>query len=73
MIKMWSTFTENKLNPLDVMVMVSQEEADKVIEKAKKEIDEGTFTGSIDIDDTVILKNDIKRIENTIQQYLNNR
>ena len=73
MINMWSTFSENKLNPFDVMVMASQEEADKIIEKTKKEIDLGIFTGSIDIDDTVVLENDIKRIERTIEQYLKNR
>jgi len=70
MIKMWSTFTDNKLNPLDVMVMASQEEADKIIEQVKKEIDMGIFNGSIDIDDTIVLDNDIKRIERTIKQYL---
>lgn len=73
MIDMWSTFSENKLNPFDVMVMASQEEADKIIEQTKKEIDLGTFTGSIDIDDTVVLENDVKRIEHTIEQYLKNR
>lgn len=73
MIDMWSTFSENKLNPFDVMVMASQEEADKIIEQAKKEIDLDIFTGSIDIDDTVVLENDIKRIERTIEQYLKNR
>lgn len=73
MINMWSTFSENKLNPFDVMVMASQEEADKIIEKTKKEIDLGIFTGSIDIDDTVVLENDVKRIERTIEQYLKNR
>lgn len=73
MIKVWSTFSENKLNPFDVMVMASQEEADKVIEKAKKEIDLGIFSGSIDIDETVILENDEKRIEQEIKQYLKNR
>lgn len=73
MIDMWSTFSENKLNPFDVMVMASQEEADKIIEKTKKEIDLGIFTGSIDIDDTVVLENDVKRIERTIEQYLKNR
>lgn len=73
MINMWSTFSENKLNPFDVMVMASQEEADKIIEQVKKEIDLGIFTGSIDIDDTVVLENDIKRIERTIEQYLKNR
>jgi hypothetical protein len=67
---MWSTFTDNKLNPLDVMVMASQEEADKIIERVKREIDMGTFNGSIDIDDTIVLDNDIKRIERTIKQYL---
>lgn len=73
MINMWSTFSENKLNPFDVMVMASQEEADKIIEKTKKEIDLGIFTGSIDIDDTVVLENDVKRIKRTIEQYLKNR
>ena len=73
MINMWSTFSENKLNPFDVMVMASQEAADKIIEQAKKEIDLGIFTGSINIDDTVVLENDIKRIERTIEQYLKNR
>ena len=73
MIDMWSTFSENKLNPFDVMVMASQEEADKIIEKTKKEIDLGIFTGSIDIDDTVVLENDVKRIKRTIEQYLKNR
>ena len=73
MIKAWSTFSENKLNPFDVMVMASQEEADKVIEKAKKEIDLGIFSGSIDTDETVILENDEKRIEQEIKQYLKNR
>ena len=73
MINMWSTFSENKLNPFDVMVMASQEEADKIIEKIKKEIDLGIFTGSIDIDDTVVLENDVKRIKRTIEQYLKNR
>ena len=73
MIDMWSTFSENKLNPFDVMVMASQEEADKIIEQTKKEIDLDTFTGSIDIDDTVVLENDVKRIEHTIEQYLKNR
>lgn len=73
MIDMWSTFSENKLNPFDVMVMASQEEADKIIEKTKKEIDLGIFTGSIDIDDIVVLENDVKRIERTIEQYLKNR
>lgn len=73
MINMWSTFSENKLNPFDVMVMASQEEADKIIEQVKKEIDLGIFTGSIDIDDTVVLENDVKRIKRTIEQYLKNR
>ena len=73
MIDMWSTFSENKLNPFDVMVMASQEEADKIIEQVKKENDLGIFTGSIDIDDTVVLENDVKRIERTIEQYLKNR
>ena len=63
---------DGRLNGFDVMVMVSQENADKVIETYKKIIDKlsaplSSFT--ISYDDTDILDSDKLRIKETLTSY----
>ena len=71
--KFGSTFTENKVNGFDVMIMQSHEDADKLIDKLKKVIDK--YCGlpqqeiSIDYDDSNLLETDKIRVKREIQKY----
>lgn len=68
-----STFTENKVNGFDVMIMQSYEDADKLIDELKKVIDR--YCGlpqqeiSIDYDDSNLLETDKIRVKREIQKY----
>ena len=75
--KFGSTFTENKVNGFDVMIMQSHEDADKLIDELKKVIDR--YRGlpqqeiSIDYDDSNLLKNDKIRVKKEIKKYASQR
>lgn len=75
--KFGSTFTENKVNGFDIMIMQSHEDADKLIDELKKVIDR--YRGlpqqeiSIDYDDSNLLKNDKIRVKKEIKKYASQR
>lgn len=75
--KFGSTFTENKINGFDVMIMQSHEDADKLINELKKVIDR--YHGlpqqeiSIDYDDSNLLETDKIRVKREIQKYASQR
>ena len=75
--KFGSTFTENKVNGFDVMIMQSYEDADKLIDELKKVIDR--YRGfsqqeiSIDYDDSNLLETDKIRVKRKIQKYASQR
>ena len=75
--KFGSTFTENKVNGFDVMIMQSHEDADKLIDELKKVIDK--YRGlpqqeiSIDYDDSNLLETDKIRVKREIQKYASQR
>ncbi len=75
--KFGSTFTENKVNGFDIMIMQSHEDADKLIDELKKVIDR--YCGlpqqeiSIDYDDSNLLENDKIRVKKEIKKYASQR
>lgn len=72
MLNFGGTFRGDGLQGLDVAIMVSQENADKVIADIKKKIDNMTYlprSFSIEYDNTDIMPIDQKRIEKVIKEY----
>ncbi len=75
--KFGSTFTKNKVNGFDIMIMQSHEDADKLIDELKKVIDR--YCGlpqqeiSIDYDDSNLLENDKIRVKKEIKKYASQR
>ena len=75
--KFGSTFTKDKVNGFDIMIMQSHENADKLINELKKVIDR--YRGlpqqeiSIDYDDSNLLENDKIRVKKEIKKYASQR
>ena len=71
--KFGSTFTENRVNGFDIMIMQSHEDADRLIDELKKIID--MYYGlpqleiSINYDDSNLLEIDKIRVKREIQKY----
>lgn len=67
---MFDIFKDNKFNGLDMMIMQSNEDAEKIIKEVKKIIDIYGNGATIEYDDSNLIESDKKRVKQELITYL---